>query len=115
MRTWNTIRTFYTPRFALSLAWTYEEDGDLSWDDTGEVAEKINSGEWTNCTFRVQLTCDGRVVAVDYLGNSVYANPEDFGREHVGSHDGYFRDMVAEVIAQARKTLTNTPKLRCGT
>jgi hypothetical protein len=46
------------------------------------------------------------MVASEYLGNSVYANPADF-RDHVGikaTHPGcgsYFADMVREVIQHA--------------
>ena len=49
MQTWETIWSFRTPRFKVTLDCTWDDDVDLPWDDTGETAEKITSGEWELC------------------------------------------------------------------
>lgn len=61
-------------------------------------------------------------IGSDYLGGSIYANPRDFFREHIGiaaksradgcNYGCYFPDMVHTAIEQARKTLANPPKIR---
>lgn len=119
----DTIWTFRTKRFAVILDWDYETDPDLSWDDTGEVAAKINSGEWVNACFRVRVMFDGHEVAADYLGNSIHADPADF-RDHIGlaaksradgrNYGSYFTDMVRTAIAEARQCLANVPRLRAA-
>lgn len=124
MQHWTNIRTWKTARFAVTLDWTWEDNPDLSWDDTGEVTEKINSGEWGNFTFRVRVTCDGREVGADYLGNSIYADPEEFYREHIGirakarakgvNYGCYFTDMMHTAIADAREALRYPPRIRCA-
>lgn len=121
---WNNVRTWKTARFTVTLDWTWEDDPDLSWDETGETAEKIESGEWTNCTFRVRVLCDGNEVGADYLGNSIYADPEEFYLEHIGirakaraagvNFGCCFTDMIASAIAEARKALCNPPRIRCA-
>lgn len=115
-QTWTNLRKFSTARFTVTLDYTWEDCPDVSWDETGETADKIASGEWGNYIFRVLVLCDDREVAVDYLGNSVYADPADFGREHIGArgkYDSYFIDMVHQAIDETRKALANTPRLRC--
>ena len=106
------IWSFRTARFRVALEAEHERDIDLSWDDTGETAEKLESGEWTCFCFRVAVYCDGRMIAADYLGNSIYADPLDFYREHVGFRNNYFGGMVREAIAGARHHLASLPKLR---
>lgn len=118
-----TIWQFNTKRFSIDLAWDYENDVDISWDDTGETAEKLQSGEWTCALFRVRVRCDGRTVGEDYLGNSIYANVSEF-RDHIGlaakaradghNYGSYFTDMVHSAIGEARKALCNAPKVRCA-
>lgn len=116
---WNNLKTWRTKRFTVSLDWAWEDYPDLSWDDTGEVTAKLNSGEWGNYTFRVRVLCDGREISADYLGNSIYASPEDFYREHIGIRAQgpgvgcYFTDMIATAIGEARKALCDPPRVRC--
>jgi hypothetical protein len=115
--------TFKTARFTVLLDCEYEQDPDLSWDDTGEVREKLDSGEWGNFCFIVRVLFDGREIAADYLGNSIYEDPADFAREHYGIAPmgraagvlmgAYFPGMVREAVAEARKTLCAVPHLRC--
>lgn len=119
-----TVWSFKTARFHVELSAELERDADLSWDDTGEVAEKIESGALTNYCFRVRVVCDGNTISETYLGNSIYADAQEFQREHIGlraksredgcSYGDYFTDMVHEVIADARKYLAALPRLRAA-
>jgi hypothetical protein len=107
MTTWTNIRTFKTKQFRVTLDWAWEEDPDLSWDETGETQAKCESGEWGVYLFRVRVTYRGQEVASDYLGNSIYADPAEFAKEHIGGKFGsYFSDMVRTAIAEARRELT---------
>jgi hypothetical protein len=114
---WETLWTFRTWNFAVVLDWTEEDSPDLSWDDTGEVQEKIASGEWVNCLFRVRVFCNGMVIGTDYLGNSIHERPEDF-RDHLGcgpkGYGSYFADMVREAVKEARRTLNELPQVRAA-
>lgn len=122
MNPWNNIRTWNTKRFTVTLDWTYEDYPDLSWDETGEVTEKLESGEYVNCTFRVRVLMDGREISADYLGNSIYANPEEFYLEHIGiaakareagqNFGCYFTDMIATAVSEARSALGDVPYIR---
>lgn len=116
-----TIWTFETAHFKVVVDCDWESDPDLSWDETGEVREKINSGEWGNYCFRARLIWNGNEIATDYLGNSIHADPAEF-RDHVGlaiksradnaNYGSYFKDMVGTVISEGRKALENIPRLR---
>lgn len=122
MSNWNTVWSFSTARFTVSLDWSWEDYPDLSWDETGETQAKCESGEWGVFTFRTRCTLDGREIAADYLGNSIYADPKEFYKEHLGVRamarkDGknygcYFTDMVATVVDEARKSLRDLPEMR---
>jgi hypothetical protein len=111
-----TLWTFKTKNFAVIVDADYDEDTlDLSWDETGEVAEKIDSGEWAAYTFRARVLDrnTGAELGVDFLGASIYADPQDF-RDHIGlaiksradgrQYGSYFMDMVATAIEEARVT-----------
>lgn len=107
--------TFKTARFV--VAWDIEPDTDvdLSWDDTGETAEKLNSGEWQAFASKLSVSLDGVELAAYYLSGSIYADPKEF-RDHIGmnarGHGSYFSDMVREACSEARKVLTNAPHMR---
>lgn len=119
---WETLWRFKTARFRVELQATQESDADISWDDTGEVRDKLQSGEWTCLCFRVAVYLDGKRIADNYLGNSIYGNARDFYTEHLGiramaradgrNYGDYFSDMVKTAIAEARAALRNPPKLR---
>lgn len=112
------IWQFKTKHFIVRMSCEYDQDTvDLSWDDTGEVAEKLADGEWAVYTFHAEVIerATGNTIGEDYLGGSIYGDPEDF-RDHVGSqgkHGSYFTDMIREAIREARKTYaTERPRLR---
>ena len=112
---YDTIWTFNTKRFTIRvLAEPDYSDLDLSWDDTGEVSERIENGEYVPYTVKALIEFDGNEIATDYLGQCIYENIKDF-RDHVGSkgkHGSYFTDMVRNVISEARDTLSNVPRMR---
>lgn len=130
--TGKTLWEFNTARFAVRCTAEEEWDCDLSWDDTGETAEKINSGEWCIFCAKVAVLLDGREIAADYISQCIYADPSEFVTAHrdpdplnrnctIGkaARDGafichYFPDMVSIAIGEARKALANVPTLRAA-
>lgn len=118
----NVLREFNTANFHTVLSWDYEDCPDLSWDDTGEVLEKLNSGEWINVTFAAHVYLNGTEVAADYLGNSIYADPMEFAREHIGlaakrradgrNYGCYFPDMLRTALGEARKAVTKLQSVK---
>ena len=112
------IWKFRTKRFTTIVTAEPEWDLDLSWDDTGEVSEKIDSGEYEVFCAKCDVLLDGNEIASDYLGQCIYANIDDF-RDHIGmngkGHGSYFSDMVRAAIAEARlyiRDMESKPKLR---
>lgn len=102
------MRTIKAGRFTVTAAIEPDYDLDLSWDDSGETADKLNSGEWEAFQTKVAVYLDGNEIAADYLCGSIYADPRDFFTEHLGSAGkwgSYFPDMVRSAIGNARITL----------
>lgn len=109
-----TIWTFRTKNFRVVVDCDYQEEAaDLSWDDTGEVAEKLDSGEWAVYVMRARLLDRfGDELASDYLGESIYEDPRTF-RDHVGSqgkYGSYFTDMVRTVLQEGREEFQRRAK-----
>lgn len=118
-----TVWTFKTRNFSVTLECEEENLPDLSWADE-ETLAKLDSGEWMNLQFKVAVhDASGAEIGSAYLGNSIHADPLEFidhracGRQTrelrakrihavVGS---YFKDMVSEAISEARKAY-NTPR-----
>lgn len=102
-----TMRTFTAGRFTVKAMIEPDYDTDLSWDETGETVDKLNSGEWFAFQTKVAVYLDSHEIAADYLGGSIYAEPRDFFTEHLGmnakGHGSYFSDMVREAIREARE------------
>lgn len=70
--------------------------------------QKVRSGEW-KCfmsEIRVSTRYKNIHLASEYLGQSIYAKPEEF-RDHFGmnikGHGSYFSQMVRDAIHNARK------------
>ena len=100
------MRTMRTKNFVVRATIEPDHDLDMSWDDSGEVQEKLESGEYYAFQTKVAVYWNGAEISADYLGGSVYANPRDFFREHIGArgkYGSYFRDMVSQAIGEARK------------
>ena len=104
-----TMRTFHAGRFTVRAAIEPDYDVDLSWDETGETADKLMSGEWQAFQTKVWVELDGDEIAADYLGGSIYADPREFFTEHLGckakGYGSYFPDMVRQAISEARQTV----------
>ena len=119
MRNHEVMWTFETARFRVEWQVQLCDDLDLSWDDTGETRDNIESGLWCAFDSAVVVYFDDREIGADYLGESIYEDPSDF-RDHIGmnakNHGSYFSDLVRNAIAEARKTLAReaatTPKMR---
>lgn len=118
MRIWQ----FKTRNFRVVLSAETEQDPDLSWDETGEVSAKLESGEWGNYCFAVRVYGPhGEELAADYLGNSIYADPAEF-RDHIGlaakaradgrNYGSYFLDMVRTTIEEAREAMADLQGVR---
>ena len=68
LQTLGTIRRFETPNFSVIVDAVEDYDVDLSWDDTGAVRAKLESGEYVCFTARARVYYKGRELADDYLG-----------------------------------------------
>lgn len=99
------IWSFRTKRFTVILDGLEEDAPDFSFDETGEAADKVARYEWVCLCFRVRVLLDGLEVAATYLGNSIYADPDDFAKEHRSGAGAYFPDMVREACQQAREEI----------
>lgn len=118
-----TIWRFRTRNFTVEVDCDYETEClDLSWDETGEIREAIESGEMAAYVMRARvLDKHGNEIGRDYLGQSIYADPREF-RDHVGlviksredgrNYGSYFVDMVREAIREGRQTYADRPRLR---
>lgn len=108
------------------IEWLIErEPVDTSYMDPAlaqECRTKVRSGEWkcfSSC-IRVVHKRTGEVLAEEWLGNSIYANPAEF-RDHIGSNGqwgSYFTNMVRRAVADARKqflALQQSAQARCDT
>ena len=126
-----TVWTFKTARFKVELILSPCYHLDLSWDDSGEVIAKVESGEYIPFDSEVRVSLDGRTLASDYLSESIYDDVSKFWTAHrdrdpmnrnctymrvTKGYDAvighYFPDMVREAIQEARVALSNPPKMR---
>ena len=90
---------------------------NLSFDDSGEVREKLESGEWEAFDTKVTVYLNGAEIGSDWLCESIYADPADFFREHVGlaiksradgrNYGAYVPGMVKVAISEARRWLAS--------
>ncbi|WP_420408682.1 hypothetical protein [Hoeflea sp.] len=134
--TYETVWTFNTARFSVSLEIAqecgFQYDGD---DETGETQAALDSGDLVAFDSRVVVRLDGREVAADHLGASVYRaddvaafwtahrdkDPMNRNCEAMRAARGqnvlichYFPDMVRIAISEAREALTSLPALRAA-
>lgn len=78
------------------------DDLDLSWDETGEVAAQLDSGEMWAFNVEVRAThVPSGITGADYLGGNIYHDATDFVREF----GGYFSDMRREALRQLRSEI----------
>lgn len=113
--------TFKTRNFTIEWIVSPCDYLDLSWCETGETRENIESGLWTAFDSEMRVSFRGMNVASDYLGQSIYENVSDF-RDHIGiniksradgcNYGSYFSDMVREAIREARETIAAMPQIK---
>lgn len=101
----DTVWTFHTNQFRVTLEITpsFEPyDGD---DEDGEIQRKLNDGVYVqfDSFAKVVHKPTGITLGLDSLCANVYDNPSDF---YTGvGRNGYFRDMVREACRAARQTI----------
>ena len=94
------IRTIETRNVRVVVDACEECSPDISFDETNETRDKINSGEWVIFCARARCFVKGIEVATDYLGNCIYPSFADFK-----APGGYFGDMVRTVLHETRSEL----------
>lgn len=117
---YGTIREFKTRNFRVVVDALEDWDTDLSFDETGEVREKLERGEYICFTVRARVFYNGQELAADYLGGCIYENIGAFqDHRECGAETrrlrasgstaavcgSYFAGMVHGVCKQARKTI----------
>ena len=131
----NKLWDFSTARFRVVCTAEDEDHAiDLSWDESGEVAEKLDSGEYVVFCAKVAVYLDGSEIATDYLGECIHADPDDFVTGHRdpdpmhrncsimrATRGGnacighYFPDMVSTAIREARDVMRSpAPRMRAS-
>jgi hypothetical protein len=108
---------FETANFVVRAVIVDDSDVDISYDETSETRDKLDSGEWQAFGTIVTVEHKGLVLGESSLWGSIYAKPADFFTEHRGcgyrgSVGSYFPDMVREAISMARLMLATLPKVR---
>lgn len=122
-----TIREFRTKQFRVIVDALEEDSPDLSWDETGEAARKIDDGTYLLFCARVRVIHDelGELGA-DYLGNCVYESLEAFmDHKECGASNrkaladdptcvsrcgSYFTDMIHQAISMARERIASVKR-----
>jgi hypothetical protein len=112
-----TIREFRTRNFVITVTAVTDDDVDVSFDETGEIARKLQSGELM--AFGVEVTAHHKEfgdVAEESLWGCIYESPDEFQDHRAcgrrtrelraqGSKavcGSYFSDMVRTVCTEAR-------------
>ena len=99
-RDWSIYWTFDTADYQIVFDVTEDDDLDLSWDDSGETAEGLESGKYVAFVARVRVIhkpseCE---LGFDQLHSCIYESPNQFRRESI-----YFHDMVRTACLDARE------------
>lgn len=116
------IYRFDIGRFTVVVNARPAMDLDLSWDETGETREKIESGELVAFDAQAAVFLNGAKIAEDWLGGCIYESTADFVEGHrdpdpmnrnssiMRAERGdnvaichYFPDMVRTAVKQARE------------
>jgi hypothetical protein len=121
-----TIREFHTRNFKVIVDALPEDDLDLSFDETGEVARKLDNGTFIAFVARARVLFHGSIVGTDYLGGCIYESLDAFqdhrecGKQNrkwerqgkTGRCGSYFHDMIREACAEARKHVRDFKAIR---
>jgi hypothetical protein len=121
------MREFETANYRVRVTAEPELDLDLSWDETGEVRRKLDTGEYIAFVAHAEVIHKptGTVLGEDYLGNCIYSGFGDFmdhracGRQNreweasgeEGRCGSYFAQMISDAIAEAREA---SPLMQIG-
>lgn len=101
------IREFRTKHFRVIVDAIPEDSPDLSWDETGETAQKIDNGTYVLFCARVRVMHDELgELGSDYLGNCVYETLADFE-----APKSYFQDMVRQACRSAREQILEARRI----
>ena len=122
---------FETANFVIRATIQTDYDVDISYDETDETRDKLESGEWQSFGTIVTVSHKGIELGQDSLWGSIYADPREFFTSHRDSDPlnrncsimrkakgdnvsicHYFPDMIRGAIAQARNALATMPKVR---
>ena len=123
------IRKFETRNFTIIIDAIDDYDIDLSFDETGEVMEKLESGEYQSFAVRAKAFLNGNEIASDYLGGCIYENVGQFqDHRECGAQKrklreqgstaicgSYFADMVKTVCREARAVVRNMQSVKVRT
>jgi len=104
---------FKTKHFTVVLDIT-EDTCFVPIDDDKETQQRIDDGTYQVFNSTVAVLYENQVIGEDHLCGSVYENPMDFRKEHIGAKGkwgSYFRDMVREAISHARDNILNRAPL----
>lgn len=109
------IWKFKTARFAIKCEALPEYDLDLSWDESGEITDKIARGLYEVFCAKVSVELDGNEISADYLGQCIYETPEQF-KDNLGirrtNYNSYFSGMVKTAISEARQYIRNQKPIK---
>jgi len=121
MHTLDTPYRFQAGSYLVIARTVQDDDVDTSFDETGETADKIASGEWQAFGTIVDVIDQhGVVIGSDSLWGSIYADPEEFFTAHRDSNPEnrncsiktmpgvighYFPGMVRNATREAREYL----------
>lgn len=102
MNYWETIHTEAREGFDIVVSVAPEDDDPRDhFMDGEEMAKAIADGEYEWFMVRVEARAAGVTLGTAYLGANCYERASDF----VGRYaDGYYADMIAEALDEARRT-----------
>lgn len=99
--------SFRTANFTVTASAAYDDDLDLSFDETGEIERRL-----ADCTleaFQVRVTCRHNGTGLetsDTLGGCIYASRMEFRHQR-----GYFGDMVRTTLAAMRRVVSQASQI----
>ena len=121
---------FETENFTVSFQALPDDDLDLSFDEDGSVAEKLENGEFIAFTAKVSVCLKTATSDIElgtsYLAGCIYNTYEEFmDHKEVGKKNkewqaqgstarcgSYFSQMVTDAINEARAALKRLPNMR---
>jgi hypothetical protein len=96
---------FETAQFAIVWNISDCESLDLSWDETGETRENLESGLWEAFDSEIVVEWNGLQIGAAYLGQSIYENPSDF-RDHIGRNGQALGEKAKREFRKAKADYT---------